>query len=94
MTTAVMLSYYRGQVTKLQNIQGAMAAVGLGKAAAQDYLVDGVVIACDNSPENTTLSGSPEALDHVLQQISTKQPDVLCKRLQVPIAYHSCKTRH
>lgn len=89
-----MLSYYRGQVTKLQNIPGAMAAVGLGKAAVQDYLRDGVVIACDNSPENTTLSGSPEALDHVLQQISTEQPDIPCKRLRVSIAYHSCKTRH
>ncbi|GFF29324.1 lovastatin nonaketide synthase [Aspergillus udagawae] len=87
--TAMILSYYRGQVTKLQTLPGAMAAVGIGKSDALRYLADEVVVACDNSPQSTTLSGKPEALDRVLQQISTEHPGTFCRRLRVPIAYHS-----
>jgi acyl transferase domain-containing protein len=92
--TAMILSYYRGQVTKLQTLPGAMAAVGIGKSDVLRYLADEVVVACDNSPQSTTLSGNPEALDRVLQQISREHPDTFCRRLRVPIAYHSRMTPH
>ncbi|KAF7159470.1 hypothetical protein CNMCM5623_004808 [Aspergillus felis] len=66
----MILSYYRGQVTKFQSLPGAMAAVGIALRAP-------------------TLSGSPEALDRVLQQISREHPGSFCRRPYVPIAYHS-----
>jgi acyl transferase domain-containing protein len=71
-----------------------MAAVGIGKSDALRYLTDEVVVACDNSPQSITLSGSPEALDRVLQQISRENPASFCRRLYVPIAYHSRMTPH
>lgn len=86
---AVIAAYYRGYVTKLQTQTGGMGAVGLGVEDVSKYIQEGIVIACDNSPESVTLSGNVRVLDKVLAAIKADNPDTLTRRLKVEIAYHS-----
>lgn len=65
---AMIAAYYRGQVAKDVNTNGAMLAVGLGADAVQQYLTnfqDKITIACHNSPSLVTLSGDEDALKTV-----------------------------
>lgn len=87
--TAIIIAYYRGQAIKAQKRSGGMAAVGLGRDGVTRFLLQGVVIACENSPESVTLSGDSGELETVLQNIKTSLPDVFCRRLRVEKAYHS-----
>ena len=86
---AVIISYYRGFVTKKLCSTGAMAAVGLGADAASKFLKEGVVIACENSSRNVTLAGDLEELNKVVGAIKESVPDVLARTLKVDVAYHS-----
>lgn len=88
---AIIAAYYRGLVAKQQTRHGAMAAVGFGREDVSGYLVDGVVIACENSPQSTTLSGDSDQIDIVLKNIKEDRPDVFVRRLRVQTAYHSRK---
>jgi acyl transferase domain-containing protein len=89
LTEALACAYYRGFVTKEQSLEGGMAAVGLGVDQARKYLVDGVVVACDNSPNSVTLSGDIAPLQSVLEKIKQDKKDVLARQLKVDMAYHS-----
>ncbi|KAH7400779.1 hypothetical protein DE146DRAFT_653958 [Phaeosphaeria sp. MPI-PUGE-AT-0046c] len=86
---AIIVAYYRGQITKTKTRAGAMAAVGLGREEISASLIDGVVIACENSPKSVTLSGDADKLDAVLEQMKKERPDVFCRLLKVEMAYHS-----
>jgi acyl transferase domain-containing protein len=86
---AIIIAYYRGQVTKNGVRNGGMAAVGMGRQAVMPYLVDGVLIACENSPNSVTLSGDEDALGQVLEHIKHSLADVFVRRLKVEMAYHS-----
>lgn len=87
---AIAVSYFRGQaIKKAGDNPGAMAAVGLAPAKARKYLVDGVTIACENSPQSITLSGDEEKVVQVLKQIQQDEPDTFSRRLKVSKAYHS-----
>lgn len=86
---AISIAYYRGQVTQQRGRAGGMAAVGLGRADATPYLKTGVVIACENSPKNVTLSGDNDKLDEVIDHIKEDKPDCFARRLRVERAYHS-----
>jgi acyl transferase domain-containing protein len=88
---AIIIAYYRGKVTKTKTRAGAMAAIGLGREEVAKFLVDGVVIACENSPQSITLSGDADQLDKVLETLKQEQPDVFCRLLKVEMAYHSRK---
>lgn len=88
---AIIAAFYRGLVTKKQIRPGAMAAVGFGREDVASYLTDGVTIACENSPESTTLSGDADKIDVVIGKIKESNPDVLARRLRVEMAYHSCE---
>ena len=66
-----------------------MAAVGLGRDTVRPYLIDGVVIACENSPVSITLSGDKEKIDFVVEQIKHDFPGVFARPLRVEMAYHS-----
>lgn len=88
---AITAAFYRGLVTKQQTRPGAMAAVGFGRKDVASYLTDGVTIACENSPESTTLSGDADKVDIVIGKIKESHPDVLARRLRVEMAYHSCE---
>ena len=86
---AMAIAYYRGYVTKDNLSMGRMAAVGLGTEEVTAYLVAGVVVACDNSPNSATLSGECTKLDSVLATIRQQKPDTLVRKLKVDMAYHS-----
>ena len=89
---AITIAYYRGQVVKQHSQSGGMVSVGLGKSEVFSYLKKGVNIACENSPNNVTLSGDLEPLERVIQQLKREQPEIFIRPLGVEVAYHSCKT--
>ena len=86
---AITVAYYRGRGTTDVHKPGGMAAVGLGRDEVTSFLQDGVVIACDNSPQSVTLSGDESALGNVMSSIKDTNPDVFLRRLHVEMAYHS-----
>ncbi|KAL4875728.1 putative polyketide synthase [Aspergillus karnatakaensis] len=90
--TAIITAYYRGQVAKGSK-GGAMAAVGLGSKELQPFLRKGVVVACHNSPQSSTVSGEVDAVETLIQEIQYSLPDVFCRRLRVDTAYHSDHVR-
>ncbi|KAI9713353.1 MAG: Type I Iterative PKS [Chrysothrix sp. TS-e1954] len=86
---AILVSFHRGATAKLQTQPGEMAAVGLSWEDAQEYLVPGVVTACDNSPTSVTLSGDSDRLEDVLRVIKESHPNAPITPLKVKRAYHS-----
>ena len=91
---ALIISYYRGYITKNQKLVGGMAAIGLGPSAVSAFLEDGVVIACENSPTSTTISGDLEKVKKVLIRIKVDKPGTLARLLKVDMAYHSRKSTY
>ncbi|QKX63237.1 uncharacterized protein TRUGW13939_10406 [Talaromyces rugulosus] len=89
LSDAIIVSYLRGFVTNFQTNKGGMAAVGLSANAVKEYLLEGTVIAAENSDKATTISGDETALDQVIENIKAKHPDTLARRLRVDMAYHS-----
>ncbi|GLI80228.1 mycolipanoate synthase [Penicillium ochrochloron] len=87
--SAMALAYYRGKVTATQEGKGAMLAVGVSRDKISPYLKDGVVLACENSPESVTLSGDIEVIRDLTLRIKRDFPDTLCRPLRVKTAYHS-----
>ncbi|EFQ96831.1 fatty acid synthase S-acetyltransferase [Nannizzia gypsea CBS 118893] len=87
--SAIIIAYCRGKATKELKRKGAMAAIGLGRDKVTRYLEDGVVIACENSPQSVTLSGEAATLENVMASIKKDLPDAFCRRLRVSVAYHS-----
>ncbi|KAE8135591.1 hypothetical protein BDV38DRAFT_294606 [Aspergillus pseudotamarii] len=86
--SAIVVAYYRGQAVKMAQ-GGAMAAIGLMAEDVKRYLVEGVGIACENSPQSTTISGDSEKVDEVIEKIQSDNADTFCRRLRVDKAYHS-----
>ncbi|CAG8974567.1 hypothetical protein HYALB_00004363 [Hymenoscyphus albidus] len=88
---AILVSYLRGIASKTPTNcgPGCMTAVGLSWAEAEHFLIPGVVIACDNSPRNVTLSGDAEEMQVVVAAIKKAIPSVLATTLKVDKAYHS-----
>ncbi|KAJ5142667.1 Fum1p [Penicillium bovifimosum] len=87
--SALLIAYYRGQATKVQDGEGAMVAVGIGRKEILPLLTDGAVLACENSPESVTISGDVDAIRRVTQKVKEDFPDALCRTLKVKTAYHS-----
>ena len=89
----MIAAYYRGYATtKKQDLKGGMAAIGLRSSAVSSFLQVGVVIACENSPSSTTISGDLEKVIDVVAKIKVSKPDVLARILEVDMAYHSRKS--
>ena len=88
---AIIAAYYRGCVCKTPKRTGGMAAVGMGKNEVSGYLLRGVRIACENSVSSVTISGDLDSLETVMSRIKEHNPDVLVRKLQVEMAYHSRK---
>ncbi|KAK6827388.1 polyketide synthase [Apiospora arundinis] len=86
---AIVVAFYRGTVSKKQRRPGAMAAVGLGWNEVERFLIPGVVVACDNSPKSTTLSGDAHLLEAVLINLRADLPTTIISTLKVEKAYHS-----
>lgn len=95
-SSACRVAYYRGVVAASiyqYHTSGAMLAVGLPENKVQEYLnregfkEHNLVIACFNSPQNHTVSGSASAIDDL--QAVLEREGVFAKRLPVRVAYHS-----
>lgn len=93
MSEAIICSYLRGAVAKRQTRVGRMAAVGMGRESVSSYLVEGVQVACENSPKSVTLSGDASILEGVMAAIKAKNADVFMRKLRVDMAYHSRKAK-
>ena len=92
LSEAITAAYYRGFVMKDMPRNGTMAAIGLGSADVAPFLVGegaAVVVAAENSPDSTTISGDVLAIEHVVSAIKETHPEVLCKKLVIDKAYHS-----
>ncbi|KPM42830.1 Lovastatin diketide synthase LovF [Neonectria ditissima] len=89
MEEAITVAYYRGYVTRQQKLSGAMAAVGMGANNLSEYLCEGVVVACENSPNSSTISGDADKVRGVIEAIKQALPDTFARELKVDMAYHS-----
>ncbi|KAI1387971.1 uncharacterized protein F4822DRAFT_430721 [Hypoxylon trugodes] len=87
---AIQAAYYRGLVSSTSSTKdGAMAAIGLGAREVAEMLPHGVVVACENSPQSTTISGDRELVEQAVARIKTVKPDIFARLLKVDMAYHS-----
>ncbi|KAI1440085.1 polyketide synthase dehydratase-domain-containing protein [Annulohypoxylon stygium] len=87
---AVKAAYYRGLVSsKSTTRDGSMAAIGLGAKEVARLLPEGVVVACENSPHSTTISGDRALVEQTVSTIKAVKPDVFARMLKVDMAYHS-----
>ena len=93
--SAIEISYHRGFLAKrckdLLKVDGGMLAVSIGEQEVCSHVsrltVGRAVVACCNSPSNTTVSGDEEAiisLKRLFEQSATP-----ARRLKVDAAYHS-----
>ncbi|KAI3341199.1 acyl transferase domain-containing protein [Ustulina deusta] len=92
-TQAILVAYFRGLVVSYLNGEGTMMAAKLDVAAALGLikshgLGDQVCVACVNSPESVTLSGSSAGID-VLFRALQSQDTFVRKLLTGNKAYHS-----
>ncbi|KAF9884738.1 hypothetical protein FE257_001300 [Aspergillus nanangensis] len=88
---AIILSYFRGQAAKevSKRHSGTMAAVALSPGQPKPYLQEGVIIACNNSPQSVTLSGDVKVLEDILSRIEADNKDIFHRKLAINVAYHS-----
>ncbi|GAT19497.1 fatty acid synthase S-acetyltransferase [Aspergillus luchuensis] len=86
---AIVVAFYRGKLASSLPVEGAMAAVGLSAQEVETFLVEGAVVACENSPQSVTISGDVDKVEAVAERIKLARPETFYRRLQVNIAYHS-----
>ncbi|PYH38566.1 polyketide synthase [Aspergillus neoniger CBS 115656] len=95
-SSALRIAYYRGyfvaSMIEQDPNKGAMLAVGLSATQAQSYIAqlpepEKVVVACINSPSNTTISGEESHIKYLDQML--KDAGIFSRRLKVAAAYHS-----
>ncbi|RAL02511.1 type I polyketide synthase [Aspergillus ibericus CBS 121593] len=85
---AFAVAFYRGLAVAQGSPQGSMLAVGLGAEAIDSYICDtDVVIACENSAESVTLSGSATAIQQVRMKLAAAK--VFVRELKTGQPYHS-----
>jgi len=80
----------RSQLMRRTSGQGRMASVELSMDEARDALEgfeDVLSIGASNSPRSTILSGDPDALASVLEELEAR--DVFCRMVKVDVASHS-----
>lgn len=94
-SAAMFASYHRSflaEKSKQWSVQsGTMMAVGLGHEDARKYItkldIQGVTVACINSPSSVTLSGDLNGVTALKDTLDTD--GVFNRRLKVDTAYHS-----
>jgi acyl transferase domain-containing protein len=72
---------------------GAMALVDLDAAEAAERIAatgNSISIAAINGPRSTVISGDPERIDALLEQLEDE--DIFCRRVKVDVASHSAQT--
>lgn len=86
---AIIAAFYRGYVCKTPQKMGGMAAIGMGREEVTKFLVAKLGVACENSASSVTISGDLDALEEVVSKVKAERPDILARKLQVEMAYHS-----
>ena len=94
MREAITCAYLRGYSVDARAPLGKMAAVGMTKDEVHPHIIDGVRVACENSPNNVTLSGDPDAVQQTLHAIKAADSEVFSQALRVNVAYHSRQFPH
>jgi acyl transferase domain-containing protein len=90
---AILSAYFRGYAVNLLKTKGAMLAAGVGPEEAEQLIVDNglqdqVCVACVNSPESVTLSGSIDAVEILLRELQNNRS--FARKLETGgRAYHS-----
>ncbi|KAL9030784.1 MAG: hypothetical protein Q9196_001134 [Gyalolechia fulgens] len=86
---ALIAAFYRGYAVKHHAPSGAMLAVGLGVREMFEYLgnPEDPVVACENSPNSVTLSGTLEAIKELKSRLDNV--GVFARELKTGKAYHS-----
>ncbi|MFB9905554.1 SDR family NAD(P)-dependent oxidoreductase [Allokutzneria oryzae] len=90
LSEAVELIVERARVQEVTAGQGRMAAVGLAEADARAELTrhgDALELAAVNSGTDVTVSGDPDALAALEEELATR--GVFCRRLDLNYAFHS-----
>ncbi|OBR04132.1 Polyketide synthase [Colletotrichum higginsianum IMI 349063] len=87
---AMAVAYFRGWLLVNGTVPpGTMAAVSLGPREVEPFLIPGVVVGCENSQLSTTLSGDPVCIQHCIDQIMRRHPDVKARVLNLETSFHS-----
>jgi acyl transferase domain-containing protein len=89
MRTAIIIAHLRGRCVESTSHHGGMAVVGLAKEIVTPFLIDGVVIACESSPQSVNISGDKAKLVQVVDCILQEKPETFIRYLPVEVAYHS-----
>lgn len=89
MRAAIIIAHLRGRCNESTSQAGGMSVIGLGKETVNQYLIDGVVIACENSPQSVNISGPRSQLRKVIDRIIETMPETFVRELPVEVAYHS-----
>lgn len=93
---AMSAAYFRGQLAyKLKSthpeLKGSMLAVGKGPEEIKELIktlgLEGVTVACENSPQSITASGDEEAVDKLAAELESQS--AFNRKLRVDVAYHS-----
>lgn len=88
---AILAAFFRGYTVKRSAPVGTMLAVGLGAEKVVEYfpasVAERVTIACENSPNSVTLSGTSE--DMALVKLQLDEAKVFARELRTGKAYHS-----
>lgn len=90
---SIIVAFYRGYAVSQITSDGSMLAAGMGPDSAEALidnlaLSDEVCVACVNSPESVTLSGSSKNIDSVMVRLHDRK--IFAKKLATGgRAYHS-----
>ncbi|KAL6856571.1 polyketide synthase [Trichoderma novae-zelandiae] len=93
---AMAVAYWRGKVAsgmkiKHPDLRGAMLAVGAGGGEVRSIIkaqgLQGVTVACENSPSSVTASGDEEGVDSLAAELERRS--IFNRKLRVNMAYHS-----
>ncbi|KAF2016801.1 ketoacyl-synt-domain-containing protein, partial [Aaosphaeria arxii CBS 175.79] len=86
---SIITAYYRGFILKNYGPKGAMAAIGLGATQTYGLLRPGVNIACENSPNSTTISGDRQTILEIVEDLTNGNEAIMARTLKVDVPYHS-----
>ena len=88
---AARIIHRRSLLRRRLGVEGAMAAVGLSREQIIPYLpADGTVeIGAFNGPTMLTLTGTPDGIDQILSEITTREPNAFARRLKTDFSWHS-----
>jgi acyl transferase domain-containing protein len=90
---AILAAFFRGVAVKEAAPVGTMLAAGLGASEIQQYIphavAEEVTVACENSPNSVTLSGTSNGITAVKKELDDAK--IFARELRTGKAYHSAQ---